>query len=409
MNQPGRGVVGLAKATRSPGLMETDVTDSVADLTPSAPFLAVQHAARTLRAGGWVCLLGGGTRTDIVAAESVMADGHPAFPAGLPRGSVLAMTGRRLASMGLNANAEATYLLPLSRGDASPGRMAMLADPTAPADDAVDILSLAVVTERPDAVAAVELCKLGGLLPAAVLVPGERAGTDAALVTIAAVNAFRRLATATLRPVSEARVPLADAEDVRIVSFRPADGGPDQYAILVGEPEKLSAPLTRLHSECFTGDLLGSLRCDCGDQLRGAIRRMAHDGGGVLLYLAQEGRGIGLTNKLRAYMLQDSGLDTVEANHHLGFGSDERDFSAAAEMLRQLGIERIRLLTNNPSKISQLEKYGIEVAGRVSHIFGANVHNRRYLQTKAERSGHMLAGDELQPSVGNGAVRLTVA
>ena len=194
---------------------------------------------------------------------------------------------------------------------------------------------------------------------------------------------------------------------MRIVSFRPADGGPDQYAILVGAPERLDAPLARLHSECFTGDLLGSLRCDCGDQLRGAIRRMAEEGGGVLLYLAQEGRGIGLTNKLRAYLLQDGGLDTVEANHHLGFGNDERDFSAAAEMLRQLGIERVRLLTNNPAKIAQLDRNGIEVAGRVPHAFGANVHNRRYLLTKAQRSGHMLTVDELQPQAGNGAARLT--
>ena len=381
--------------------------DIVAELTPSAPLLAVQHAARTLRAGGWVRLAGAATTTDAIAAETMMADGSTAFPAGLPRGSALAMTGQRLASLGLAANVDATYLLPLSRSDAMPGRMAMLADPTTPSDSAADILALAVVTDRADALAAVELCKLGGLLPAAILVPAGSA--DAAIVNITAIDAYRRLAAATLRPVSEARVPLADAEDVRIVSFRPADGGPDQYAILVGEPEKLAAPLTRLHSECFTGDLLGSLRCDCGDQLRGAIRRMAHEGGGVLLYLAQEGRGIGLTNKLRAYMLQDSGLDTVEANHHLGFGSDERDFSAAAEMLRQLGIERVRLLTNNPAKITQLERYGIAVTGRVAHIFGANAHNRRYLLTKAERSGHMLTVDELQPQAGNGAARLTVA
>ena len=209
--------------------------------------------------------------------------------------------------------------------------------------------------------------------------------------------AYRRLSASTLKPVSEARVPLADAENVRIVSFRPADGGADQLAILVGEPERHLAPLARLHSECFTGDFLGSLRCDCGDQLRGAIRRMAHEGGGVLLYLAQEGRGIGLANKLRAYTLQDGGLDTVDANHHLGFANDERDYWAAAAMLRQLGIVRVRLLTNNPAKIAQLERYGIEVAGRVPHIFAANVHNRGYLLTKAVRSGHMLEVDDLQP------------
>ena len=379
--------------------------DIVAELTPSAPLLAVQHAARTLRVGGWARLTGVGTCTDVIAAEPMMADGDALFPRGFPRGSLLAMTGQRLASLGLAANVDGTYLLPLSRSDAAPGRMATLADPTAPADAALDILALATVTERLDAWAAVELCKLAGLLPAAILVPGEKPEAQIAPVSLAAVSAYRRLAAATLRPVSEARVPLADAEDVRIVSFRPADGGPDQYAILVGTPERQAAPLARLHSECFTGDLLGSLRCDCGDQLRGAIRRMAHDGGGVLLYLAQEGRGIGLTNKLRAYMLQDSGLDTVEANHHLGFGSDERDFSAAAEMLRQLGIESVRLLTNNPAKIDQLDRYGIEVVGREPHVFGANVHNRRYLLTKAERSGHMLAVEELQPT-GSGATRL---
>ena len=382
--------------------------DIVADLTPSTPFLAVQHAARTLRAGGWVRLAGELAATDAIAAESLMADGSSPFPAGLPRGSALAMTGQRLTSLGLNVNADAIHLLPLSRSDLTPGRMAMLADPTAPTDGAADILALAIVTERADAMAAVELCKLGGLLPAAILLSSSIPGAEAATVNVADVTTFRRLSAATLRPVSEARVPLADAEDARIVSFRPADGGPDQYAILVGEPEKRAAPMARLHSECFTGDLLGSLRCDCGDQLRGAIRRMAHEGDGVLLYLAQEGRGIGLTNKLRAYMLQDSGLDTVEANHHLGFGSDERDFSAAAEMLRQLAIGRVRLLTNNPSKIAQLERYGIEVSGRVPHVFGANVHNRRYLLTKAQRSGHMLTVDEVQPQAGNGATRLTV-
>ena len=377
--------------------------DIVAELTPSAPLLAVRHAARTLRMGGWVRLTGIGSTTDVVAAEPLLAEGEPLFPLGFPRGSLLVMTGQRLASLGHAVDREAIYLLPLSPADAAPARLAALADPTAPGEPARDILDLATVSDRLDARAAIELCKLSGLLPAAVIVPGERPQGEVAPVTIAAVNSYRKLAAATLRPVSEARVPLADAEDVRIVSFRPVDGGPEQYAILVGTPERQSAPLARLHSECFTGDLLGSLRCDCGDQLRGAIRRMADAGGGVLLYLAQEGRGIGLTNKLRAYVLQDSGLDTVEANQHLGFGSDERDFSSAAEMLRQLGIESVRLLTNNPAKIAQLGKYGIEVAGRVAHAFGPNVHNRRYLLTKAERSGHMLLVDELRAPIAKGA------
>jgi GTP cyclohydrolase II len=184
-------------------------------------------------------------------------------------------------------------------------------------------------------------------------------------------------------------VPLADAEDARIVAFRPRDGGGEHLAILIGRPADNLPPLVRLHSQCFTGDLLGSLRCDCGDQLRGAIREIAAGGGGVVLYLAQEGRDIGLVNKLRAYELQDRGLDTFDANEALGFDADERLFLPAAEMLRQLGIERIRLLTNNPDKMQALEAAGIAVIERVAHAFPANGHNERYLSAKA-RSGHLL-------------------
>jgi GTP cyclohydrolase II len=148
--------------------------------------------------------------------------------------------------------------------------------------------------------------------------------------------------------------------------------------------------LVRLHSECFTGDLLGSLKCDCGDQLRGAIATIAAAGGGALLYLAQEGRGIGLINKLRAYRLQDQGFDTVEANERLGFEPDERLYGVAAKMLQLLGFKSIRLLTNNPLKVEALEAAGITVTERVPHAFPANPHNRGYLRTKAEKSGHQL-------------------
>jgi GTP cyclohydrolase II len=148
----------------------------------------------------------------------------------------------------------------------------------------------------------------------------------------------------------------------------------------------------RVHSECFTGDLLGSRRCDCGPQLHQAIQRMEAEGAGVLLYMAQEGRGIGLVNKLRAYTLQDAGLDTLDANRALGFGADERSFAAAATMLRQLGVTRVRLLTNNPDKIAGLTAHGIEVTGRISHAIAANGVNDLYLQTKARRFGHLLGG-----------------
>ena len=196
--------------------------------------------------------------------------------------------------------------------------------------------------------------------------------------------------TAGLERVAEARVPLAEAENARLIAFRPRDGGTEHLAILIGSPDPAAPVLVRLHSECFTGDLLASLRCDCGDQLRGAIAAIAQAGDGVLLYLAQEGRGIGLVNKLRAYRLQDAGFDTLDANEQLGFDADERVYLPAAEMLRQLGFGTVRLLTNNPDKVAALERYGIRVAERVPHVFPSNGHNERYLRTKATRSGHLL-------------------
>jgi len=210
------------------------------------------------------------------------------------------------------------------------------------------------------------------------------------LLDAADIFAYQAMAARSLRPVSEARVPLNDAENTRIIAFRPSDGGIEHLAILIGDPDPKAPVLVRLHSECFTGDLLGSLRCDCGDQLRGAIAEIARAGSGVLLYLAQEGRGIGLVNKLRAYQLQDAGFDTYDANEQLGFDADERVYLPAAEMLRQLGYERVRLLTNNPEKVAALTRCGIAVVERVPHVFPANGHNERYLQSKASRSGHLL-------------------
>jgi GTP cyclohydrolase II len=239
-------------------------------------------------------------------------------------------------------------------------------------------------------VASVKLAKLAGLLPATIVWRAARgAKTDVVIVASDILN-YEDDVLRTLRIVTRARVPLEGAERTELVAFRAGDGGPEHYAIVIGAPPTGAPVLTRLHSECFTGDLLASLKCDCGAQLRGSIEAISTAGGGVLLYLAQEGRGIGLINKLRAYRLQDQGFDTVEANERLGFEADERLYGVAARMLGLLGYKSVRLLTNNPDKVAALETAGVSVAQRVPLAFPDNEHNRAYLRTKAEKAGHLL-------------------
>jgi GTP cyclohydrolase II len=194
--------------------------------------------------------------------------------------------------------------------------------------------------------------------------------------------------TAGVGLVARARLPLDGMPETQIAAFRAADDGQEHVALIVGAFGG-KPPLVRLHSECLTGDVFGSLKCDCGPQLTEALRLIGTAGGGVLLYLRQEGRGIGLANKLRAYALQDRGLDTVDANARLGFADDERDYVNAAAMLRALGVDRVRLLTNNPAKAEALEGAGITVVERVPHAMPANPHNADYLATKRTRSGHL--------------------
>ena len=176
----------------------------------------------------------------------------------------------------------------------------------------------------------------------------------------------------------------------RVVGFWNNRDGKEHIALVHGDVLEGTDVLARLHSECLTGDALGSLRCDCRDQLGVALARIAAEPRGGLLYLRQEGRGIGLLNKIRAYALQDGGLDTVDANVALGFRDDERDYSVAAHMLASLTVRSVRLLTNNPKKITELELRGIRVSGRVPHVIPANEYNRFYLETKATRSGHFI-------------------
>ncbi|MCR9124813.1 MAG: GTP cyclohydrolase II [Rhodobacteraceae bacterium] len=241
---------------------------------------------------------------------------------------------------------------------------------------------------------ALHLTKSARLLPAAVVVPlGDPAGFAAAhqLLRIDAARAVPHLQHASpLHAVVSARLPMAVSDVGRLHVFRPDDGGEEHYAIEIGRPDRARPVLARLHSACFTGDLMGSLKCDCGPQLRGAMAQMGAEGAGVLLYLNQEGRGIGLANKMRAYSLQDQGFDTVEANHRLGFEDDERDFRLGAQILKTMGFGAVRLMTNNPAKIEMMTRAGVHVAQRVPLIVGHTAENEGYLATKAAKSGHLL-------------------
>ncbi|WP_422075382.1 GTP cyclohydrolase II [Tranquillimonas rosea] len=242
--------------------------------------------------------------------------------------------------------------------------------------------------------AAITLAKSARLLPVALVREVEGEGPEIAarhgLTWLdPAAPEGEPLDLAPVSPVVSARLPMS-AGDGRLHIFRPPDGGEDHYAIEIGKPDRGAPVLTRLHSACFTGDVLGSLKCDCGPQLNGALAQMAEAGGGLLLYLNQEGRGIGLANKMRAYSLQDQGFDTVEANHRLGFEDDERDFRIGAAILGKMGVRTVRLLTNNPRKVDMLTGCGIEVTERVPLQVGRNPLNAAYLATKAAKSGHLL-------------------
>ena len=362
----------------------------------------VEAALSALRRGAPVVIAGaeGETAEVALAAELAREDSVAVLRQwGEDRPSLL-ITANRAAILHIPPSGE--DILQLSMGDdVTAGTIRALVDPTHDLDGTVrgPFKRVKDPVSAPSR-AAMDLMKAGLLLPAVLMarLVGESDNAEAwagargiAFVTVSEIARFRdQGAMPLLERVVATKVPLEDAEASRIVAFRPRDGGQEHLAIVIGEPVSDVPVLVRLHSECLTGDLLGSLKCDCGAQLKGAIRTIAKAGSGVLLYLAQEGRGIGLVNKLRAYRLQEQGFDTIEANERLGFKADEREFVVAAEMLKALGYASIRLLTNNPDKVSALEAAGITVAERVPHAFPPNNHNEFYLSTKKKRSGHYL-------------------
>lgn len=338
--------------------------------------------------GGWLVSSAELAGTDALGLLNRLADGPVGVVLPAPRAAALELElgGAAIARLGLGPGANAATVRALAEPGpqpAKPGPLRIMEND--PAETALGHLAIGLM-KRARLLPAV----LAAALPFSARTEPVRwaAQYDLSAVSRADIDAFREAETIDLHRVSDARLPLAGVGEARIAAFRPGTGGDEHLALIIGTPDR-EAPLARLHSQCFTGDVLGSLRCDCGDQLRGAITAIGEAGGGVLLYLAQEGRGIGLVNKLRAYSLQDEGLDTVDANQQLGFEADERAYAPAAEMLRQLGFSRVRLLTNNPAKVAGLEAFGIEVVERVPHAFPAGDHNEKYLATKATRLGHL--------------------
>lgn len=359
---------------------------------------AVDRALSELRRGEAVVITGDDGRALLaLAAEAVTTPALNRLAQLAGNAPSLVLTGQRGRALGLDMPVDLPVRITPPAG-LTADLVRDLSDPTRPAR-AGQVPPAIGLGAGPEAAATI-LAKIARLLPAAIVAElSTTRGTvdgagfarrhDLLLVRAADIVDYRRRSARSLARVAEAAVPLEDAERTRIIAFRPTDGGPEHLAIVIGDPVPGQPVLARLHSECFTGDLLGSLRCDCGPQLRGAIKEIAAAGQGIVLYLAQEGRGIGLMNKLRAYRLQDGGLDTVDANTVLGFDADERVYLPAASMLRQMGFAQVRLMTNNPDKMAQLARCGVEVVERVPHIFPANGHNEAYLRTKAEKSGHL--------------------
>ena len=322
---------------------------------------------------------------------------------GAPR---LAVTHRRAASMGLTPPV----------GDAAPSAVSLALNGEGP-DEIFDLASargpfrgqrVDVRTASASEVGGLTLARLGRLLPAVVAVPAEpeaallrQALADGAVLSVTAAQVEEMAGTggAEVVRVSDGPVPLPEAEDARFILYREANGLREHVAVLLRPPDRWPDPVpVRIHSACLTGDLFGSLRCDCGEQLRASVRLFAERGGGVLLYMAQEGRDIGLANKLRAYRLQADGLDTIDADETLGFGADERGYGAAVEILHTLGVRRVVLLTNNPEKVDALRAAGVDVADRLPLFGTLNPHNRPYVAAKVDRAGHwlhdMLAGGD---------------
>jgi GTP cyclohydrolase II len=307
----------------------------------------------------------------------------------------LLVTAHRARAMGVEASDATGIALPSS---CSTGEIFSLASATQVSRQ------FEVVPAGAGAGAAIQLAKHAQRLPALLIGTGSSAALrkcepPLATVPAEAVAQYRRVSAASLSFTAEATIPLSGFS-ARFVVFRDGSGG-TPLALIIGSPDLTQPVPVRLHSACLTGDVFGSRRCDCGDQLRLALTQLAQFGGGIVLYLDQEGRGLGLVNKIRTYQLQNEGLDTVDANGVIGFDDDERDYGIAVRMLQMLGCTRVRLMTNNPDKLDRLSRAGIDIVGGVPLHGPINADNLRYLAAKATRAGHQLGN--LLGNVGRGS------
>ena len=348
--------------------------------------VAVERGLAEFRCGRPVILTAAGEVVAALPVDGMTSEQRASF--GLlcaPAKPYLLVTARRARALGLDATGPLGLAI---------GKSDTISEILSFAADTQVARRFEVVPAGKTAGAAIELAKLAQRLPALLVADGSApavAAHDPPLVTIAAaaVARFRASAVQSLSIAAEASVPVNGGTPTRFVIFRDAIGGAST-AVIVGKPDFTQPIPLRLHSACLTGDVFGSRRCDCGDQLRLALAQLEQHGGGIILYLEQEGRGLGLANKMRTYQLQDAGLDTVDANTVLGFDDDERDYGVAARMLQMLGCTRVSLMTNNPAKLDGLSDAGIEVSGRLPLHGPINADNRRYLTAKATRAGHKL-------------------
>ncbi|WP_291551034.1 GTP cyclohydrolase II RibA [Bosea sp. (in: a-proteobacteria)] len=362
---------------------------SLLGLSSEADLVKVDRAISEFRAGRPVLLRDDGTLALALSAELADPDLVQRLDKLASGGAHVVLSAARLRRLGAKGRTEAgIFALPridLDRVESLALKLdARMDAPVAPASALDD--------------AALELARLSLVLPAVLIVyvsAEQVAGEPLVEVELAAISGYRAAQAATLKIVGRAPVPLEGAPETEFVVFRGGEGLRDQVAIVVGKPDLTQPVPVRLHSACLTGDLFGSLKCDCGDQLRETVHWMAQSEGGVLLYLDQEGRGNGISNKMRAYKLQSQGWDTYDADEVLGFDLDQRHFDFAATMLKQLGVSQVIALTNNPQKIGAIEAAGLDVAASQRVLGRPNAHNVRYLASKRDRAGHIIDMDAL--------------